>query len=247
MKDQIFRQVIPEGYKFTFDESVAEVFDDMLHRSVPLYQEVNRMVVEISASFYQPQSVIYDLGCSTGAVLCSLSKTLTSSEPSLVGIDSSQAMISKASKLVSSLCPSAKIEFRCENILHTSVTDASVIIMNYTLQFIPLPLRQAFLDRLFEALRPGGILLLGEKVKASSKIIEELEVKFYEQFKKRNGYSEMEISQKRKALEEVLIPRSLEQNMDCLKQAGFAAVEVICKWYNFASFLAIKASEPNKI
>lgn len=235
---------MPLGYKFTFDESVAEVFDDMLVRSVPLYQEVNRMVSELATTFYQPQSKIYDFGCSTGLVLSNLAQCWPFPEFSLVGIDASEAMIAKAKERLAAVPSSPKIEFRCENMLQTLVVDASVIIMNYTLQFIPLELRQAFLVHLLEGLRPGGILLISEKTTSSNQIMEPLEVSYYEDFKKRNGYSEMEISQKRKALEDVLIPRSLEQNIDSLRQAGFETVDVVCKWYNFASLLAIKANEP---
>ncbi len=240
MKDQLFKKSIPPTYKFTFDESVAEVFDDMLVRSIPFYEEIVRMTGEITATYYQTHSKIYDLGCSTGVVLYYLARSLSQHNPHLVGIDSSKAMICKAKKRMSEFSSSINVQLRCEDILHAPITDASLIIMNFTLQFIPPKQRQPFLNRIYQGLLSKGALLISEKVKHPHQEIETRELAYYEDFKKRNGYSETEISQKRKALENVLISHTLQENLESLQQAGFALTDVVFKWYNFASFLAIK-------
>ncbi len=242
MKDQLFKKPKPSSYKFTFDESVAEVFDDMLLRSIPFYEEIVRMTGEIASTYYQSNSKVYDLGCSTGIILCHLAQLLSPNPPQLIGVDSSKAMIRKAKSRISRLpMPvSTNIKLQCEDILHTSITNASIIIMNFTLQFIPPKQRQFFLDRIYQQLQPQGVLLISEKVKHPHQEIEKQELVYYEGFKKRNGYSETEISQKRKALEDVLIAHTLQENLNSLQQAGFERTDVIFKWYNFASFLAIK-------
>jgi len=239
MKDKLFNQSIPPSYKFKFDESVAEVFDDMLGRSIPFYDEVRRMGGELAQTFFQPHSNIYDLGCSTGALLSDLAR-LPLQSPHLIGVDSSPDMIKKAQTHLADLPDLVQMDLLCEDILQTSIENASVIVMNYTLQFIPLASRIPFLKRLYNGMLPGGVFIVSEKTEASSHMIRQHEVKFYEALKKRNGYSELEIAQKRKALENVLIAQSVETNMDQLNQAGFTAIDIIFKWYNFVSFLAIK-------
>lgn len=239
MKDRLFKKEIPPSYKFKFDESVAAVFDDMLVRSIPFYEEVKRMVGELTKTYYQPQTSIYDLGCSTGIGLYALTRYIESASVKLIGVDSSEAMITKAQERLAQLPESYQVELRCEDILETPIANASVVLMDYTLQFIQPDRRPIFLKRLFEGILPNGILLISEKVKASSPF-EEQQVEYYEDFKKRNGYTELEIAQKRKALENVLIANTLEQNNILLKQAGFSTVEVIFKWYNFVTLLAIR-------
>ncbi len=238
-KDTLFKKQSPPG-KFEFNEPVVRVFDDMLERSVPFYKECQQMVVDLALHFTQKDSSVYDLGCSTGTLLRHLVKAIPVTQKiRFVGLDNSSAMLKKArGKLRGHLKRCELIEADLES--DFELADASVVIMNYTLQFIPPKRRAAMLKKIYKGLRPGGGLILIEKVRGESDGLSDLFVERYHAYKRSRGYSKLEIAKKREALEKVLIPLKPGKNRDLLAGAGFRQVDVFFKWFNFAGFLAVK-------
>jgi tRNA (cmo5U34)-methyltransferase len=217
----------------------------MALRSIPHYQEVQRMCAELCYSYYKKNSVIYDLGSSTGQMALMLSRQFSRKKFTYCGIDNSAEMVKKACLNTSHLPTSHHTRFFQSDIRNfplpgTGEEKTSIILANYTLQFLAPRERAPMLKKIFEHLPRGGILIFSEKVLESAASTTDLFVKFYYEFKKRNGYSELEIAQKREALENVLIPLSEMENREALAQAGFSKVSLFFKWYNFASYLAEK-------
>jgi tRNA (cmo5U34)-methyltransferase len=238
-KDTLFKKSTAPG-KFEFNEPVARVFDDMLERSVPFYKECQQMVIDLARHFAQKDSTIFDLGCSTGTLLRHLVKAIPKTNNiRFVGLDNSEAMLKKAhSKLKGHLKRCELVEANLES--DFKLAGASVIIMNYTLQFIPPKRRAAMLKKIYKGLRPGGGLILIEKVRGESNGLNDLFVEQYHAYKQSQGYSKLEIAKKREALENVLVPLKPGKNRDLLTEAGFRQVDVFFKWFNFAGFLAVK-------
>jgi tRNA (cmo5U34)-methyltransferase len=238
MKDELFSgSGAPE--KFEFNENVARVFDDMLERSIPHYRECQEMVVDWCTRFAREDSNLSDLGCSTGTLLLRVGSTFSEhARTRLIGIDNSMPMLDKARQNLQSV----KIPWE---LVHAdldgdfSLTNASVVVMNYTLQFIAPERRQFLLGKIFKGLRPGGCLLLTEKVLGDSPKLDTAFVEIHHRFKRERGYSDLEISRKREALENVLTPLKLHENIELLKQAGFRNVDVFFKWNNFAGLIAL--------
>ena len=226
--------------KFEFNGEVAEVFDDMLERSVPLYRECQNLTVNLCNRLATPDKCIYDLGCSTGSLLLLLAESIsTTPKVRLIGVDNSEAMIIKAQKKLSD-SPN-HVEFIEANLDNTFSFDSScTIIMNYTLQFIPLENRTPLLKKIYKSLMPGGGFILNEKVLSEDELLNETFIEMHHDFKKGHGYSKMEISKKRDALENVLVPIKLSKTMTLVREAGFTAVELFFKWNNFAGLIALK-------
>ena len=238
-KDTVFKKPWTQG-TFEVNEPVVRVFDDMLERSIPFYKECQQMVIDLVRHFAQKNSAVYDLGCSTGTLLRHLVKAIPITQKiRFVGLDNSEAMLKKArGKLKGHLK-------RCELVAADlesgfELADASVVISTYTLQFI-LPKRRAgMLQKIYQGLRPGGGLILIEKVRGESNGLNDLFIEQYHAYKRSRGYSKLEIAKKREALEKVLIPLKPEKNRDLLAKAGFRQVDVFFKWFDFAGFLAVK-------
>jgi tRNA (cmo5U34)-methyltransferase len=226
--------------KFAFNEQVAEVFDDMLDRSVPFYKQVMTMTAEILGRALETGDTVYDLGCSTGTTLLHLARMLGPKNLRFVGVDNSQAMLDKALRKAEMFSMADRIFFMEQDIIRGDFSGAGGIILNYTLQFIKPAVRQEFLARIHNELRPGGILILSEKVVSRDEEFNGQFLAAYHQYKKRRGYSELEISNKRDALENVLIPLSVSENMDLLREAGFSRMETFFQWFNFVSIVAGK-------
>jgi len=239
-RDDIFSEPKHPLSPFEFNEGVVRVFDDMIHRSVPFYDEIIRRQVQLTTRFYQPDSVIYDLGCSNGNFGLGLCEEMGESRFEMVAVDNSPPMLQVYRERLAALPGSPAIRLVCADICSTGLTGASVVVINLTLQFLPLAKREALLQKVFRALLPGGILLLVEKVVQEDRELNALEQDFHYRFKKEMGYSELEISQKREALEKVLIPESLEQHLQRLRRVGFRQLEVWFKWFNFAALLCRK-------
>lgn len=238
-KDELFKtENVNEDFRFT--EQVAEVFDDMLARSVPNYQQVTAMTAQLVERFTAPGDTVYDLGCSTGATLLALSRHLGHLNLSFCGIDNSPAMLAKARRKAEMYGKQELLAFIEQDILEAELANAGAVILNYTLQFVRPMQRPGFLAKIHARLKPGGILIMSEKVISHDPLLNRCFIDFYLDFKRGQGYSELEISRKREALENVLIPFSLAENRDLLTQAGFASVETFSQWFNFASFVAIK-------
>lgn len=225
---------------FRFDRETAAVFDDMVGRSVPFYGEIQRMVGEIAADFAAPGTNLYDLGCATGTTLAALDPVV---DPSVrfVGVDNAAEMLEKARRKLAQL-GSRRVFDLVEADLHRfhAIEDASVVTLILTLQFVRPLYRRSALESICRSLRPGGCLILVEKLTFSDSTINRLFIRHYYDFKRRNGYSDIEIAQKREALENVLIPYRFDENRQMLLDVGFREVEEFFRWYNFCGLLATK-------
>ena len=227
---------------FEFNERVVEVFDDMLDRSVPFYTEVISSSARLLDCFLHTNDTVYDLGCATGTTLLEFSRLLKDKGLKFVGIDNSAPMLDKA-RLKSELYSKTNtLSFLEEDITKLHHPGAGGFIVNYTLQFIRPLQRENFIRRIYSNLRPGGILLLSEKVISHDRRLNREYIDIYHRFKKTKGYSELEIARKREALENVLIPFSIDENKAVLKNCGFQTVDTYFQWFNFASFIAVKPS-----
>jgi tRNA (cmo5U34)-methyltransferase len=227
---------------FVFNERVVEVFDDMLDRSIPFYREVIAASVRLLDIYLHTDDTVYDLGCSTGTTLLEFCRLLHDKGLKFIGIDSSGAMLEKARLKTELYRKQESISFIEEDITSMHHLQAGAFILNYTLQFIRPLQREAFLRNLFTSLRPGGILLLSEKIICHDQRLNREFIDIYHQFKRAKGYSELEIARKREALENVLIPFSIDENRTMLKNVGFTTVETYFQWFNFASIIAVKPS-----
>lgn len=237
-KDDIFqRGKIKED--FTFNDQVAEVFDDMVHRSVPLYGTVIDAIALILNQKKRARLTVYDLGCSTGTTLLELSRRLHHGQLQLIGIDNAPSMLARAKRKTAMFSKTDCLTFREGDLTNCKLPDADVILCNYTLQFIRPVVRRAVIKRFYQALPKGGMLIVCEKILALGSFHRSF-VDIYHDFKRSQGYSELEIAAKREALENVLVPFTVEENMQLLTEAGFSEVEIFCKWFNFASFVARK-------
>lgn len=242
MKDRIFDE---QGRvaDFEFDEKVARVFDDMVARSVPYYDEIQRLQVDLAVEFLPDrESLVYDLGCSTGTTLHLLATHPRCPEAvRFVGIDNSKAMLEKAG---AKLGPAKGRVELLEADLNAGVEmrPCRIVFLNWTLQFVRPLYREALVRRIFEALEPGGALFLSEKVLLSNSFLNRLYIEHYLRYKRARGYSDTEIQRKREALENVLVPYRLEENRVMLERAGFATTDPFFRWLNFACILAVKAA-----
>ena len=238
-RDTLFKKKEP-AEKFEFNERVADVFDDMLDRSVPFYKKVIDMTAEILGRSLQEGDTVYDLGCSTGTTLIALAKKLEFKNLKFIGIDNSRAMLDKAIRKAEMYSMADRIDFIEMDITRAEFSGAGGIILNYTLQFIKPSIRPEFLKNIYKGLHGSGALILSEKTVCQDKDIDQQFMDSYHRYKKRHGYSELEISNKREALENVLVPLTIQENCDLLVQAGFTSVETFFQWFNFVSFVATK-------
>ena len=238
-KDKIFAGA-EAPIHFEFDDAVARVFDDMLARSVPLYEECQGLAVKIAAQYLHSGAKFYDLGCSTGTLIMRLAKSLPEkSGILLVGVDNSGPMLAQARKKLEDLkleCQLIQADIEGDFIL----SGASVIMMNYTMQFIPPLRRGAMMKKIFHALAPGGCFIFIEKIIAESEDLDEIFVNGHHDLKRDQGYSKLEIAKKKEALDNILIPLKLSENINLLGKSGFNKTEIFFKWLNFAGLVAVK-------
>jgi tRNA (cmo5U34)-methyltransferase len=225
---------------FVFNERVVEVFDDMLDRSIPFYRQVIEAEAWLLNNFLEQGETVYDLGCATGTTLLEFSRLLEHKGLQFVGIDNSAPMLDKARLKAELYSKQRSLSFSLDDITAFNRSGAGGIVCNYTLQFIRPLQRESFLQRLFHCLRPGGILLISEKVITHDRRLNREYIEIYYQFKKSRGYSELEIAKKREALENVLIPFSIEENKAMLQKSGFGSIETFFQWFNFTSLIAVK-------
>jgi tRNA (cmo5U34)-methyltransferase len=241
-KDKIFAQKTQAVADFNFGESTAQVFEDMLDRSIPLYREVQRMMGELAAEFAVSGTNVYDLGCSNGITLETLDTAIRAADKRvhLVGIDYSRPMLEKAAQRFAARGRGEAPEFVFGDLNEgCRIENASVVVLNLTLQFVRPLFRDRLVRSIREGLNPNGCLILIEKVLGNDSLFNRLFIKFYYDLKRRNDYSDMEIAQKREALENVLIPYRIDENVELLKRNGFASVDVFYKWYNFAGLVGV--------
>ncbi len=242
--DKVFSNPIGNIPPFTFNEKVAHVFDDMAERSIPFYREVQKMITDLTLTFFQEGSKIYDLGCSTATTSALVYQGLIDlgiTNFNIKGIDSSAAMCEEARVKLDSIGASKDhVTITNGDFLTEDLHDASVVIMNYTLQFIDPLQRETLIKKIYEGLRHNGILLVSDKLLQSNTDISRTFIDKYYNMKRLNGYSELEISQKREALDNVLIPYNLDEETSLFEECGFKGVDAFFSWYNFSSFICIK-------
>jgi len=237
MRDEIYKST-NDISKFTFDEKVVEVFDDMVLRSVPGYKQMIELIGLAGRIYPTKNSNIYDLGCSTGAVTMSLISNISAKNVKVFSIDNSKVMINRCRKNLSSI--NENIEYICDDINNIQFKNASLVVLNLTLQFVHPKKRISLINKIYESLLPNGALIVSEKYIHMDKKINKNLTDLHESFKKENGYSNTEIARKRRALEDVLIPETIEKHIFRFKESGFVDPMVIFKCLNFCTFLAKK-------
>ncbi|VAW32720.1 tRNA (cmo5U34)-methyltransferase [hydrothermal vent metagenome] len=238
--DTLFNDGAAPVDDFKFNARVAEVFDDMLGRSIPFYNEIIGMTAQLLARFLTPGGRVYDLGCSTGSSLMELARQLAHLDLQFIGIDNSAAMIKKARLKAEMYGKGDTLRFECADIMNLNLHSPAAVIMNYTLQFIRPMMRLDFIRALYAIMPPGAVLIVSEKSINHDPLFNRAFLQFYLDFKRRQGYSEIEIAKKREALENILIPFSNQENVELLRRAGFRHIETFFQWFNFSSFIALK-------
>jgi tRNA (cmo5U34)-methyltransferase len=225
---------------FVFDERVAAVFEDMINRSVPGYATIVGMIGTLAERYAQPDTVCYDLGCSLGAASFAMRQQVRAPGCRIRAIDTSQAMLDRFGKVLAQEPDGVPIELVCGDILDEDIANASVVVLNFTLQFIPLERRAALMQRIHDGLRPGGMLILSEKIHFEDAALNQLFIDLHHRFKEQNGYSQTEISRKRAAIENVLVPETLRAHEQRIRDCGFGSFAVWFQCFNFASMVAVK-------
>ena len=239
-RDRIYRTPREKVPPFAFNAAVAHVFDDMIRRSVPMYGEIIRRQAQVIRQHYREKTRIYDLGCSNGNLAMALCMRIPAGGFEMVAVDSSPPMLAEFTKRLDAEGRSGDIRLACADIREIEMARASVVVVNFTLQFIPPVDRDALVKRIYTALIPGGILMFSEKTIHPNPRLADLQIDFYHRFKREKGYSAMEISQKREALENVLIPETVDAHHDRLRRCGFNDIDPWLKWFNFCSWICIK-------
>jgi tRNA (cmo5U34)-methyltransferase len=243
-KDEFFSKEITKPSDFKFGAGVARVFDDMVNRSVPYYGEIQRMIAELAADHAKPDTNVYDLGCATGTTMIGMDQFVDKSIR-FVGVDDSPQMLAKCDEKLKEAGFSRPYDLTVEDLNQPfEIRNASVVVFCLTLQFLRPIYRERIVKNVFTGLNPGGVLILVEKVLGEESRFNRDFIKYYYDYKRRNHYSDMEISQKREALENVLVPYKLSENILMLREAGFNHCEVFFKWYNFSGLIATKPEHP---
>ena len=239
-EDKVFHEEIKKASDFKFGTTVANVFDDMVNRSVPYYGEMQRMIAELAADRAQEGSYVYDLGCSTGTTMIGMN-TLVPQSIEFIGVDDSPEMLEKCDvKLKEAGFTRGYKLVNADLNQNVEINNASVVVLCLTLQFVRPIYRERLIKTIYDGLNKDGVLIVIEKILAEESSFNRDFIKYYYDMKRRHHYSEMEISQKREALENVLIPYKLSEDNLLLREAGFAHVELFFKWYNFAGLIAVK-------
>jgi tRNA (cmo5U34)-methyltransferase len=239
-RDKLFSTPKESVDLFRFDETVTEVFHDMIQRSVPGYGTILPFIGLIAAEYAQENSTLYDLGCSLGAATLSMRHQVTTPGCNIIAVDNSAAMISRCRENIAKDSGTIPVSIHCEDIQQTRIENTSVVVLNLVMQFIAKDERLPLLKKIADGLNPGGLLILSEKLHFNDANENRTQTELHHAFKRLQGYSDMEISQKRTALENVLIPESLETHLDRLKEAGFSQAFVWFQCLNFSSIIAIK-------
>ncbi len=241
-KDEIYLSDTAEAAPFDFNAAVAEVFPDMLQRSIPGYAETIESIGLLAGRYVTPGTQCFDLGCSLGAATLAMRRNISTAGCRIVAVDSAPAMVDRCRQIVAEDTHRTDVEVQVllADIRQVEIQRASMVVLNYTLQFLPVAERQMLLNKIADGLVDGGALILSEKVVDHDAHIERQLVELHHQFKRRNAYSELEISRKRAALENVLVPEPVGVHLDRLRQAGFRHAGPWLRFFNFVSILAIR-------
>lgn len=239
-KDEVFKEHYQRASDFKFTSKVAGVFDDMVSRSVPFYEEIQRMVAELAADHSRDNTNVYDLGCSTGTSIILMDDSIRN-RVKFIGVDDSEAMLNKCRFKLEEAALEHSFDLEVMDLnSHVNIQNASVALLCLTLQFVRPINRERLINQIYEGLEPEGSLIIVEKILAEDSGFNRDFINYYYAMKRRHQYSELEIAQKREALENVLIPYKLSENIALLRDAGFSHCEVFFKWYNFAGIIAKK-------
>lgn len=239
-KDIIYAEPLAHIEDFRFDEQVADVFADMIQRSVPGYQTIIQTIGKLTTRYQQADSHYYDLGCSLGAATLAMRRNINSAGSQIIAVDNSQAMVERCERHLQGFRSDVPVEVKLADIRQLDINNAAMVVINFTLQFLPKTDRDTLMVNIYNGLKPGGILVLSEKMLTTEPETHELLISLHHDFKRANGYSELEISQKRSALENVMLPDTLQEQQQRLQQAGFVKQTVWFQCFNFCSLVAIK-------
>ncbi len=243
-EDKIYAGQESDGEPFRFDEAVTRVFPDMLQRSIPGYAASIEAIGSLAARYVKPRTNCYDLGCSLGAATLAMRQGIAADGCHIVAVDNAPAMVERCRRVVDEDdargASDTPVEVVQADIREIAITNASMVVLNYTLQFLELADRDAVIQKILDGLIGGGVLVLSEKVVDDDPRVEELLVALHREHKRRNNYSALEISRKRAALEKVLIPESVAEHRERLARAGFRHAAVWLRYFNFVSIVAIR-------
>ena len=239
-QDRIFAQAEAEAGSFEFNDEVADVFDDMLRRSVPGYAATIESIGTMASRYVQPGTKCYDLGCSLGAAALAMRQNIAVPGCEIIAVDMASAMIRRCREIISADDGDVDVSIVEDDVRQITVEQASMVVMNYTLQFLSLKERDSMIGNICDGLVNGGIFVLSEKVIDEDREVDELLVQLHHEFKRQNAYSDLEISRKRVALENVLIAESIATHRARLRNAGFRHVGVWLRHFNFVSMVAVK-------
>lgn len=237
--DRLFSTGGDDRQPFRFDEAVARVFPDMIQRSVPGYTTIIPMIGIITERYIQGGSNAYDLGCSLGAATLAMRHGMNAPDTRLVAVDNSEAMLARCKHHIALDDHPTPVDLVCADIRELAITDASVVTLNFTLQFVPVAERLPLLQRIRAGMRPGAALILSEKIAFADEAEQQLQTTLHHDFKRANGYSDLEISRKRSALDDVLIPETLDTHRQRLQSAGFGTTSCWQQCFNFVSMIAL--------
>ena len=239
-KDTLYLEGLPHA-DFVFDEKVVSVFPDMISRSVPGYSTIIAMIGTLASEYVKPGSVCYDLGCSLGAASLSMRHQINTGQSRIIAVDNSRAMTEGCREAVVRDGEGIEVDVRCQDVMDCEINNASMVVMNFTLQFVDPLLRNALISRIHDGLLPGGLLVLSEKIRFADSSLDTLFIDMHHRFKEEQGYSKMEISRKRSALENVLVPETILEHKQRLQDAGFHSQDIWFQCFNFVSMVAVKA------
>ena len=237
MRDNLFDKQTDIA-DFQFDQEVVKVFDDMVRRSVPGYDSMIQMIGLIARMYGQDNTNYYDLGSSTGAITLSIALNNKSKNNQFLAIDNSEEMVEQCKKNLQNKI--ANLQVVCDDINQVKIQNASIVVLNLTLQFIDVNLRSNLINKIYDGLEPGGILIISEKIHFDNSLTQNQITKLHMDFKKENGYSELEIANKRQAIENVLITETKEHHLHRVRECGFVETSCFFQCLNFVSFLSVK-------
>lgn len=237
MRDNLFNKQ-SDIADFRFDQDVVKVFDDMVRRSVPGYDSMIQMIGLIARMYGQDNTNYYDLGSSTGAITLSIALNNKSNNNQFFAIDNSKEMVEQCEKNLHNKVDN--LQAICDDINQVKINSASIVVLNLTLQFIDVNLRSNLIKKIYDGLESGGILIISEKIHFDDAVTQNQITKLHMDFKKENGYSELEIANKRQAIENVLITETKEQHLNRLRDCGFVETSCFFQCLNFVSFLSVK-------
>ncbi|MEM9208208.1 MAG: carboxy-S-adenosyl-L-methionine synthase CmoA [Pseudomonadota bacterium] len=239
-RDEIYADTDGPDGPFEFSARVVDVFPDMLRRSIPGYAASLQAIRSLTGDFAMPETALFDLGCSLGASSRAMAQGVAVDGCRIVAVDNAPAMVRKCRSLLEADPIDVPIDVVCADVRETAIEEASVVVMNYTLQFLPPTDRDAVIASIAAGLRPGGVFVLSEKVVHADARLENTLQNLHLDFKRRHAYSELEIARKRVALENVLVPDTVEDHEARLLAAGFGSVGVWLRYFNFVSMIAIR-------